>query len=1523
MPNIKAKFKKIFIIIILLFFLIGTIPLNFTPNYSRANSNPPQNMNNGWWNTTKGNDWIIDSIGNLWLNKNITVSDSLHLISGGNLTLQNCTIIIENSLHVGYNSSLKIINTTIKFNSSANGSSEFRVYSGGSALITDYDNDNSTIEDRSNITSNITDNNHRFLFVVDKVANFTFQNSELHQCGYSILSPDLFGLYIQTNNSIIRNNLFSENCAGLVLESSNNTILNNEFRNNEKYGCLIAFSRKNWLHNNSFVNNGYNFGLLLANPDQETNITLANKINGRSIYYIENSSNYNLISTNSAGFLGIIGSKNVNIANQDLYNNFEGIILLYTNDTIISNSNFTSNNFGAIIDNSNNITFINCRIANNTDLGLNIRNSNIRIINSSVSTSKIFDIEVNYDSFIEVINSSINISRIQVMDKDSRIEYKYYLEIYTKNHQNNIIGNVTLDIYDGKNNFVGNFTTDENGISSGIPLTNYVILKSGFNNSMSNHRLYTKFSGIEFNQYVNMNRSRSVIMYLNHPPEIIENLSSTIYLDEEVEFYHDFNFTDRDADIVTWHIESDANWLNTIGKTSGIINGTPTDPDIGTFYMNVSCNDSYNGFDFFNFTIIVNNTNDPPQITSKQGVGEAFEDIFYHHNFNVLDPDIGDSHTWSMVTNAKWLNPINKYLGTIYGIPRQNNIGSFFVNVTCKDSEEASESYNFTLIVNPTNDAPMIVNPENSTELVNEDSKYYHDFNYIDVDPDSVTWQVTTNASWLEAIDTLTGVLTGTPGDYDVGRFYVNVSCTDSNDSSTYQNYTIVVRNTNDHPIFVDKGGQIFYTNEDEIFEQDFKIFDPDAVDTYEFSLAIEELIIKSSGVIREPTSSEPTLEWLELIMNKDPRSCTIFGVPKNDEVGEILINLTCMDQLGLSTSITFSIIVNNTNDAPIITSDSREQNITYILEDMEYSHDFDFIDVDGDSVTWDMNTNAKWLSNIDKNTGVISGLPTQINLGMYYVEVVCRDPYGGFDSQNFTLQVNNTNDPPMISNLCPKIVYILENEFYQYDFNSIDFDSNRIYWFSQTNAPWLNKIDRFTGIINGTPSDYDVGEYFVNITCIDNHFDSANWNFTIIVNNTNDAPQITNGHLAPSVVYLRQDYYFKFEYSDVDGDIVTWKVKMDAGIWMQFDAATAELSGTPNRLNVGVYNINISCSDPSGDFSYYKYVLRVKGINNRPPELSNGYITPKNGDVDTVFTFYVTYRDMDYHEPSIVGVMIGDSPLILEHFDGDDKILGMVYYGTIELSKGSYAYYFYAKDEMNAHAIIEDNITGSKEKPSIIVVSEKSSKQGFDLSQDESILSIVVLIIFLIIILIGLASIIRYRRRISKHHDRVVEDESVSTEKPEITLTDDSLPEPLMESVVQNIEKFNTDEEPRSLEDLMICPQCGEIVDESFDSCPGCGVEFSFDKVTTDEDIEDLPADEAPPEIDTEPDDVDLLVEETDETDEDDEVNEHADQTEKHKIDENEKIDESDEFDENDSEEIDETEHETEVETKTKSNNK
>lgn len=163
-----------------------------------------------------------------------------------------------------------------------------------------------------------------------------------------------------------------------------------------------------------------------------------------------------------------------------------------------------------------------------------------------------------------------------------------------------------------------------------------------------------------------------------------------------------------------WGIRSNAPWLN-INLDNGSIYGTPTNDDVGIWWVNASIADDYM-FKQMNFTLEVLNTNDAPYINVSDSE-DAVEDALYIWQYTAVDVDAGAVLSWALDTNAGFLE-IGSANGTVQGIPENADVGEFWVNVSVSDTY-ALDFTNFTLTVQNTNDAPIgdVISPLDGQEF--------------------------------------------------------------------------------------------------------------------------------------------------------------------------------------------------------------------------------------------------------------------------------------------------------------------------------------------------------------------------------------------------------------------------------------------------------------------------------------------------------------------------------------------------------------------------------------------------------------------------------------------------------------------------------------------------------------------------------------------------------------------------------------------------------------------------------------
>lgn len=277
---------------------------------------------------------------------------------------------------------------------------------------------------------------------------------------------------------------------------------------------------------------------------------------------------------------------------------------------------------------------------------------------------------------------------------------------------------------------------------------------------------------------------------------------------------------------------------------------------------------------------------------------------------------------------------------------------------------------------------------------------------------------------------------------------------------------------------------------------------------------------------------------------------------------------------------------------------DNKPPNIDTIdkkiaVEDIYYGNIYSASDPNKDLITWKFDSNASWL-NWGPENHTLYGIPTNADVGSYWVCINITDDFGGYDQHYFNLTVLNVNPSILTIN----ILTVVEDTVYYNDYNSTDDEQGNITWNLVTNGTWL-AIDSNTGILRGEPKNIDVGQYWVNVSVNDGNGGVEFSNFTLVVINVNDAPIIGT----KDIITIKEDIYYEVIYNAIEidiGDILTWVYESNAS-WLHWGSQNLTLYGTPNNDDVGSYWVRINVSDRNGGYDEHYFTLTVINTNDAP----------------------------------------------------------------------------------------------------------------------------------------------------------------------------------------------------------------------------------------------------------------------------------------------------------------------------------
>jgi PKD repeat protein len=210
-----------------------------------------------------------------------------------------------------------------------------------------------------------------------------------------------------------------------------------------------------------------------------------------------------------------------------------------------------------------------------------------------------------------------------------------------------------------------------------------------------------------------------------------------------------------------------------------------------------------------------------------------------------------------------------------------------------------------------------------------------------------------------------------------------------------------------------------------------------------------------------------------------DPISGLIEFIPTNDDVGINEATITASDDDGSTATIILLINIANENDPPIL----EQVGPQIAVEDQTYSLTIIASDIDANDVlTFSDDT---YLFDIDRNTGAVSFVPTNEDVGIHLVTIDVIDAEGANDWETLTFTVLNSNDPPVLSSIPDQHAKVGQRFTYATIASDID-DTNLLF----SDDSELFMINPITGTISFIPEKGDEGEHIIIITVTDSQGD-------------------------------------------------------------------------------------------------------------------------------------------------------------------------------------------------------------------------------------------------------------------------------------------------------------------------------------------------------------------------------------------------------------------------------------------------
>ncbi len=512
---------------------------------------------------------------------------------------------------------------------------------------------------------------------------------------------------------------------------------------------------------------------------------------------------------------------------------------------------------------------------------------------------------------------------------------------------------------------------------------------------------------------------------------------------------------------------------------------------------------------------------------------------------------------------------------------------------------------------------------------------------FSDEDGDSLTLSVSSLPAWLNFTGGST--LSGTANNAQVGTYSLTITATDATGRSVSDSFSLTVLNDNDAP-FIDQGMVEQTVTEDLPFS---------------FSVPGDVFGDEDTGDSLSLTAgSLPS--WLSF----DPATHVFSGTANNQQVGSHVVSLTAADTSAAQVSTSFSLTVDNSNDAPAVDQGIADQ---IAVEDQGFSLSVPtdaFSDQDiGDTITYSLLSAPGWLS-ISSNT--LSGTPLQADVGNVQISLQAIDSGSLSAITSFSIDVSDVIDS------APVITSAGSHSFdegqtdtgYQLSSSDLDSDDTVSYAIASGADAALFAVDAISGLLTAVqpldrenPADADSDNIYQLVLSAT---DSATLVGTITLNllllDTNDTAPV---FISQSSVMLAEDNYasgYLAAATDPDQDDSPAQ-SLSYLIIGGADAALFELSSSTGELlfrvppdfenpddanGDHVYELLLQATDTASHSTALNLQVSITDSNDNGPSFSSaGTVVVAEGSSGAIYTAVAS--DPDTNDPIIFSLVAGN----------------------------------------------------------------------------------------------------------------------------------------------------------------------------------------------------------------------------------------------------------------------------------------
>ena len=469
---------------------------------------------------------------------------------------------------------------------------------------------------------------------------------------------------------------------------------------------------------------------------------------------------------------------------------------------------------------------------------------------------------------------------------------------------------------------------------------------------------------------------------INDPPVIAD--INDIHTIEDNVVHIDLTAQDVDSISIGYHVlNAPKHGIVEINNQQFIY--TPNQDYSGRDTISYQACDEYTCSNAATIQITIEESNDPPQITSDNLT--IHEDQVYNGKLKAFDKEND-----ALIFNTQYLPDhgtlrLNQSSGEFTYIPAANYYGFDHFSCFVSDGSDNSDPAQIRITILPVDDAPIVYDFEIN---LNEDERsQIYQLPSSDIDSVTLTYQLKNlPKKGGIALDTLTGKFSYMPDVNHNGSDVFTFSASDQHNESDTASVMVHIAAVNDPPVVTDSTMKL---DEDTSKQGHLNGTDPD-----QDTLFFEITQFPEKGDIEFIDSSQGIYHY----------------TPHPNVYGMDTFSFQSGDNQEYSNEGKVYISIQPINDAPIVFNQQLQ-----LLEDNLVYGTLQSEDIDGDPLTFQIITNGTkgTLTLIDRATGEIVYMPKHNANGQDVIQYAVHDGHILSDIGVLTVQIIPVNDPPDI----------------------------------------------------------------------------------------------------------------------------------------------------------------------------------------------------------------------------------------------------------------------------------------------------------------------------------------------------------------------------------------------------------------------------------------------------------------------------------------------------------------------------